>query len=157
MGCIGNDRVSLGLEWKGNLVSLRWTSVYIPRAMITSICSKTYGLHQEKQKPHWAWLPHVSKLTNTCTPRRRCYRHLLVKASASSEQIQCKHLSVCSGCTHADVAPFPMLERAEKFFADCGHTLQLEIFGVQGWRARARLAVRGSSQSPRIGLFEAGK
>ena len=157
-GLLGNDRVC-HLDWngKGDLVSSISASVYIPHAMITRICSKTHGLCQEKQKPQWAWLPHVSKLDNACTPKKRCYQQFLVKASASSEQIQCKHLSACSGCTHADVATFPTLERAVQFFADCGHTLQLEILGVHGWRARARLAVRDSSQVPRIGLFKAGK
>lgn len=63
----------------------------------------------------------------------------------------------CSGCTlQTRLDAPPLLAEARAFFAERGVAdFQLATGAVHGWRNRARLAVRGASGAPVIGLFAA--
>ncbi len=84
--------------------------------------------------------------------------------SDPNSQLQCPHFAECSGCTlDADLTSPPSLHRATSFFQE---TLGYEEFKLhtgppQGWRHRARLAVRssfpdifGNNLTPCVGLFK---
>lgn len=72
--------------------------------------------------------------------------------------IFCVHFSSCSGCFLEDAVHIPpILEEAKLWFRENGISdFNLRAGLVTGWRTRAKLAVRGSSQDPRIGLYKAG-
>ena len=73
--------------------------------------------------------------------------------------IRCNHYPLCSGCSlqkHVNEPP------KQKLLADFFKTISPELFiplhckEIVGWRTRAKLAVRGDSKSPQIGLFHFG-
>lgn len=72
--------------------------------------------------------------------------------------INCPHFGTCSGCKlDTDVASLPIFVEAQKFFLDFGfNQFSLQAGNPTHWRCRAKLAVRGDSSSPSIGLFEEG-
>lgn len=72
--------------------------------------------------------------------------------------INCPHFSVCSGCQYdIDVANIPLYQEAIVFFHSRNIALPpLHTGSPIGWRIRAKLAVRGDSQNPFVGLFEEG-
>ncbi|XP_078445324.1 S-adenosyl-L-methionine-dependent methyltransferases superfamily protein [Wolffia australiana] len=77
---------------------------------------------------------------------------------SSAKSLQCEHFQSCSGCSHEwDLDRPVVLEEAGNFLKDFG----VADFTFDGgklweWRCRAKLAVRGTSESPYIGLYEEG-
>ena len=70
--------------------------------------------------------------------------------------IECPHFDICSGCTlNGSVTHPPIWNEIESFFLHLSPELnpRLNVGSVRNWRTRAKLAVRGSSQNPTIGLF----
>lgn len=68
--------------------------------------------------------------------------------------IHCSHFQICSGCTlDEEVNRPPILMEAQQFFLQQGKELQIHSGKAIGWRCRAKLAVRGTSVNPQIGLF----
>ncbi len=70
--------------------------------------------------------------------------------------INCRHFTNCSGCVYSSCEEPPELfVRASTFLkSHFSVDLQLKQGKVQGWRSRAKLAVRASHHLPHIGLFE---
>ena len=79
-----------------------------------------------------------------------------------NSELQCPHFDVCSGCSlQNNLQSPPILHRAAAFFSHLGYqdfSLHSDGQQLQGWRHRARLAVRTDSTNgqPCVGLFEAG-
>ncbi|KAL6587395.1 hypothetical protein OROMI_000373 [Orobanche minor] len=78
--------------------------------------------------------------------------------SSSSCALDCPHFQSCSGCTHEyNLHQPPILEEAIEFFKHIGvPNFTFDSCRLWGWRCRAKLAVRGSSLKPLIGLYEVG-
>lgn len=73
-----------------------------------------------------------------------------------SKHIDCTHFEKCSGCSiNKFVENTPIYHEAKLFFEKKGLELPLHVGNVCGWRHRAKLAVRGSTENPQIGLFKA--
>lgn len=72
--------------------------------------------------------------------------------------LNCQHFQSCSGCTHEFNLHRPViLNEATDFFKSHGvDDFTFDSCRLYGWRCRAKLAVRGSSVSPLIGLYEEG-
>lgn len=72
--------------------------------------------------------------------------------------LNCKHFSRCSGCViDVGLDHPPIMNEAKAFFAGRGvPSFSLAPGPLVGWRCRAKLAVRGTSEDPQIGLFEEG-
>ncbi|KAL1314652.1 uncharacterized protein LOC107605026 isoform X1 [Arachis ipaensis] len=72
--------------------------------------------------------------------------------------LHCPHFQSCSGCTHEFNLHRPdILEDATDFFRKHGVSdFTFDTCKLWGWRCRAKLAVRGSSSDPLIGLYEEG-
>ncbi|XP_057437502.1 uncharacterized protein LOC130729693 isoform X2 [Lotus japonicus] len=72
--------------------------------------------------------------------------------------LHCSHFQSCSGCTHEFNLHRPVvLEEATEFFNRYGvEDFTFDTCKLWGWRCRAKLAVRGSSTNPLIGLYEEG-
>lgn len=72
--------------------------------------------------------------------------------------ILCPHFLKCSGCVfNKDVDQPDLLNEARIFFDNIGiANLDLHCGSPVAWRTRAKVAVRGTSQNPTIGLFEKG-
>jgi 23S rRNA (uracil1939-C5)-methyltransferase len=73
-------------------------------------------------------------------------------------EIHCPHFKICSGCAlELGVERSKSFENANNFFLNHQlSNLSLETGHAEGWRCRARLAIRGTSTKPLIGLFEEG-
>lgn len=76
----------------------------------------------------------------------------------SELHIRCPHFTSCSGCIRDEnIDELKILDEARQFFADKGiRSFKLRVGNPQGWRCRAKLAVRGTAAMPHIGLFEEG-
>ncbi|XP_021749515.1 uncharacterized protein LOC110715259 [Chenopodium quinoa] len=72
--------------------------------------------------------------------------------------LQCPHFYSCSGCTHEyDLHHPSIVDEAAEFFKRYGVSdFTFDSCRLYGWRCRAKLAVRGSSANPMIGLYEEG-
>ncbi|KAL2935569.1 putative RNA methyltransferase pc1998 [Bienertia sinuspersici] len=72
--------------------------------------------------------------------------------------LQCPHFQSCSGCTHEyDLHHPSVVDEAVEFFKRYGAPdFTFDSCRLYGWRCRAKLAVRGSSENPLIGLYEEG-
>src|SRR5690242_7476272 len=72
-----------------------------------------------------------------------------------NHEIGCVHFKKCSGCVINSCAQPPELfSQAKTYFNDTwGIDLSFKMGSIQGWRCRAKLAVR---QLYRVGLFEKG-
>lgn len=72
--------------------------------------------------------------------------------------IHCPHFPICSGCTLSEhVNAPPILNEMRSFFQARGlSNLPIHAGAAEGWRCRAKLAVRGSAQSPIVGLYQKG-
>ncbi|KAL6960426.1 hypothetical protein U1Q18_038191 [Sarracenia purpurea var. burkii] len=72
--------------------------------------------------------------------------------------LQCPHFQSCSGCTQEYNLHRPLiLEEATDFFRKHGVSeFPFDTCKLWGWRCRAKLAVRGSSSNPLIGLYQEG-
>lgn len=75
-----------------------------------------------------------------------------------SLDILCPHFELCSGCVLNTAVTSPaILQEAKKFFHEKGvATFLFHTGSTTGWRCRAKLAVRGCSQHPQIGLYKEG-
>jgi len=71
-------------------------------------------------------------------------------------KLDCSHFDRCSGCSRNEHLDHPkVLIEAQNFFAAQGlHSFPFHANTPWEWRCRAKLAVRGSSSLPLIGLFE---
>ncbi|MFS8011432.1 putative methyltransferase [Helianthus anomalus] len=84
---------------------------------------------------------------------------LLTNSKTSSGcSLNCPHFDSCSGCTHEDNLHRPVvLQEATTFFKKLGVSdFTFDTCRLWGWRCRAKLAIRGSSTDPLIGLYEEG-
>ncbi|KAK3183792.1 hypothetical protein Dsin_031078 [Dipteronia sinensis] len=72
--------------------------------------------------------------------------------------LQCSHFQSCSGCTHEFNLHRPVIvDEATDFFKNHGVSdFTFDTCRLYGWRCRAKLAVRGTSMSPLIGLYQEG-
>ncbi|KAL7213499.1 hypothetical protein ACSBR2_016096 [Camellia fascicularis] len=72
--------------------------------------------------------------------------------------LQCPHFQSCSGCTQEYNLHRPIiLDEATDFFNKHGVSdFTFDTCRLWGWRCRAKLAVRGSSTDPLIGLYQEG-
>jgi len=72
--------------------------------------------------------------------------------------IDCIHFNQCSGCQlNWSIGEFAQVKDCQDFFYEHANMhVPLEIGNPRGWRTRAKLAVRGSSTLPHIGLFKEG-
>ncbi|RAL50576.1 hypothetical protein DM860_014518 [Cuscuta australis] len=81
-----------------------------------------------------------------------------VPSSSSSCSLHCPHFQMCSGCTQEFNLHRPILiDEAANFFKKLGVSdFTFHSCRLWGWRCRAKLAVRGSSVQPLIGLYQEG-
>ncbi|XP_042448609.1 uncharacterized RNA methyltransferase pc1998-like isoform X2 [Zingiber officinale] len=95
--------------------------------------------------------------------RRQCsslfHLHSSYDASAetaASTALQCPHFQSCSGCTQERNLDLPpLLHDATEFFNRLGiSNITFESGSLWEWRCRAKLAVRGTSETPLIGLYQ---
>ncbi|OVA09505.1 RNA methyltransferase [Macleaya cordata] len=72
--------------------------------------------------------------------------------------LQCQHFDSCSGCSHEWNLHRPLiLDEATDFFSNLGvSNFTFDTCRLWGWRCRAKLAVRGTSMNPLIGLYQEG-
>ncbi|XP_057491076.1 uncharacterized protein LOC130776867 isoform X2 [Actinidia eriantha] len=72
--------------------------------------------------------------------------------------LQCPHFQSCSGCTQEYNLHRPIiLNEATDFFKKHGVSdFTFDSCKLWGWRCRAKLAVRGSSTDPLVGLYQEG-
>jgi len=72
--------------------------------------------------------------------------------------LNCPHFKICSGCSRDKaLEDLTSYKQARQFFADRNFfSFQLHLGSPKGWRTRAKLAVRGDSKHPKLGLFEKG-
>lgn len=72
--------------------------------------------------------------------------------------LQCPHFESCSGCTHEfDLHHPTVVDEAAGFFKRLGVSdFTFDSCRLYGWRCRAKLAIRGTSIDPLIGLYEEG-
>lgn len=72
--------------------------------------------------------------------------------------LECPHFQSCSGCTHEYNLDHPtIVDEATAFFKKLGVSgFTFDTCKLYGWRCRAKLAVRGSSTDPLIGLYQEG-
>ncbi|KAG2714846.1 hypothetical protein I3760_03G047400 [Carya illinoinensis] len=72
--------------------------------------------------------------------------------------LQCPHFQSCSGCTHELNLHRPVIvEEASEFFKTVGVSdFTFDSCRLWEWRCRAKLAVRGTVESPLIGLYQEG-
>lgn len=74
-----------------------------------------------------------------------------------NNQIPCVHFPLCSGCSINDnVDKPPIYDPASQFFRSLGVSFIINAGSPIKWRYRAKLAVRGTSQEPKIGLYREG-
>ncbi|KAM7277559.1 hypothetical protein ACFE04_004693 [Oxalis oulophora] len=72
--------------------------------------------------------------------------------------LSCPHFESCSGCTHEFNLQRPIIvDEATNFLNTLGvKDFTFDTCRLWGWRCRAKLAVRGSSNNPLIGLYQEG-
>ncbi|KAG8637742.1 uncharacterized RNA methyltransferase pc1998 isoform X2 [Manihot esculenta] len=89
--------------------------------------------------------PPLANLSATTVPALTC-------------ALQCIHFQSCSGCTQEFNLHRPVIvDEAAEFFKSLGVSdFTFDSSRLWGWRCRAKLAVRGPSNNPLIGLYEEG-
>ncbi|XP_065880021.1 uncharacterized protein [Euphorbia lathyris] len=87
----------------------------------------------------------VLSLNSTAVPSQTC-------------ALQCPHFQSCSGCTQEFNLNRPsVIDEVTEFFKRLGTSdFTFDSSRLWGWRCRAKLAIRGSSMEPLIGLYEEG-
>ncbi|KAK9120067.1 hypothetical protein Scep_018160 [Stephania cephalantha] len=87
-------------------------------------------------------------------------RETKTQSSLTPLSVSANHNSspACSGCTHQWNLHRPVvLDEVTEFFRDLGVSdFTFDTCRLWGWRCRAKLAVRGSSDKPLVGLYEEG-
>ncbi|TXG54852.1 hypothetical protein EZV62_020108 [Acer yangbiense] len=80
------------------------------------------------------------------------------QSSSTSLSFSLSRLHKCSGCTHEFNLHCPVIvDEATDFFENHGVSdFTFDTCRLYGWRCRAKLAVRGMSMSPLIGLYQEG-
>lgn len=80
------------------------------------------------------------------------------KFSIPMHSIHCPHFPACSGCVLSEHVDTPLvLNEMRPFFQARGiSNFPIHAGAAEGWRCRAKLAVRGSAQSPIVGLYQKG-
>ena len=76
-----------------------------------------------------------------------------------STTIHCDHFPLCSGCSfQKNVNKVPIWKDLTSFFTKAAPHLNVPLIHKEttGWRTRAKLAVRGTTIHPEIGLFKRG-
>ncbi|XP_047329349.1 uncharacterized RNA methyltransferase pc1998 [Impatiens glandulifera] len=79
-------------------------------------------------------------------------------SSSTTCSLLCSHFESCSGCTQEYNLHRPLvIDDAVDFFRQFGLSdFSFDSCRLWGWRCRAKLAIRGSSDNPLIGLYEEG-
>ena len=74
------------------------------------------------------------------------------------DQLQCKHFSVCSGCsTHGQFDEVPTVNRAKSYFKSLGLVMPVHVADHGGYRTHVKLAVQPDPlRRIKIGLYKAG-
>lgn len=77
------------------------------------------------------------------------------KISTVAEPLFCSHFDLCSGCSLQGLQALipPSLEAIRNYFSQRRINVPFFTGATTTWRTRAKLAVRGSAESPLIGLF----
>ena len=73
--------------------------------------------------------------------------------------LKCEYFPLCSGCERqGDVSSPPVWQELKNFFNQVAPDLSVDLIvkEITGWRCRSKLAVRGNSREPQIGLFKKG-
>ncbi|KAI3793881.1 hypothetical protein L1987_36504 [Smallanthus sonchifolius] len=114
-------------------------------------CSSLQTLPQPLSQPQPSLSPPSSSNSLFTNPKTS-------PVSSSGCSLNCPHFDSCSGCTHEDNLHRPViLQEATTFFKKHGVSdFTFDTCRLWGWRCRAKLAIRGSSTDPLIGLYEEG-
>jgi len=68
--------------------------------------------------------------------------------------LDCPHFGACSGCVLSNALTNPPIwESVKNYFS---FPIDLEVGALHGWRTKAKLAIRGISSLPKIGLYRTG-
>jgi 23S rRNA (uracil-5-)-methyltransferase RumA len=74
-----------------------------------------------------------------------------------TDNFSCFLFPKCSGCDRIEaVRSPPILNNLVEFFSKKGVSFNLVSGSITGWRSKAKLAIRGETQFPQIGLFSLG-
>lgn len=96
----------------------------------------------------------MNKRVNKAMNRKR----LVINKKNTRDIKPCPHLAFCSGCeSSASLKNPPLLEEAINYFTKKS-VLNLKVLRGNpfNWRTRVKLVVRGTSNSPVIGLYQKG-
>lgn len=76
----------------------------------------------------------------------------------TDDDLNCLHFNRCSGCVlNKSLCNPPVLEDAKHWFLNYGvEKFDLYVKKTKEWRLKAKLAVKGTSQEPHIGLYAEG-
>ncbi|KAG0489833.1 hypothetical protein HPP92_006696 [Vanilla planifolia] len=79
-------------------------------------------------------------------------------SSSTATALNCQHFQVCSGCSQEwDLNRPHIVSEASRFFQELGVSdFSFESGILWEWRCRAKLAIRGTSEMPLVGLYEEG-
>ncbi|KAF1883713.1 hypothetical protein Lal_00012630 [Lupinus albus] len=131
----------------------------VPPFTLSCILQPTSSLRRQSHSPSPSFslsTPHATISTTTSTTA------LLPLPSPTEPPLtcalNCPHFQSCSGCTHEFNLHRPIiLDDVTNFFRRYGVSdFTFDTCKLWGWRCRAKLAVRGSSTNPLIGLYEEG-
>nr|GLL26715.1 uncharacterized protein LOC109158177 [Ipomoea trifida] len=114
----------------------------------TTAVASPSAVHISPQPPPPSLLPQLSHVQNPNS----------APAPSVSCALNCSHFEMCSGCSHEYNLHHPvMVDEAMNFFKKLGVTdFTFDSCRLWGWRCRAKLAVRGTSTKPLIGLYQEG-
>lgn len=77
--------------------------------------------------------------------------------SILSDSFSCSLFPICSGCDRINAIRIPpIFYELQEFFFQNGIEFEIASKNITNWRSRAKLAVRGKSTLPKIGLFSTG-
>ncbi|XP_022895366.1 uncharacterized protein LOC111409563 [Olea europaea var. sylvestris] len=119
-------------------------------SIATATCqasATTFSVHSLTPPPPPPLQPPLLSLPQKSTP---------TPLPSSSCSLHCPHFQSCSGCTHEYNLHRPViLDEAIDFFEKLAVSgFDFDTCRLWGWRCRAKLAVRGSSTKPLIGLYQ---
>jgi 23S rRNA (uracil1939-C5)-methyltransferase len=108
------------------------------------------------KKPEGSWKIVLHKLDNNQRASA-----VIAKPSTNTtviDELQCRHFSVCSGCTvNSEFSSSPVMKSARDFFSSLNVDFPIHIANFSGWRTHAKLAVQPMSKwgGLKFGLFRA--